>query len=74
MGSFFEPALLQIEKLAGDKLQQLHGSCDKLLLVGGFGSSKALAAHLRRRFAGRGVREVLVPEQAEIAVVKGGCP
>jgi hypothetical protein len=73
MDSFFEPALLQIEQLVAEKLQQLHGSCDKLLLVGGFGSSKALAVHLRRRFAGHGVRDVVVPESAEIAVVMGGC-
>ena len=72
MGGFFAPALQQVEALVADKLAQLGRTCDKLLLVGGFGGSKALAHHLRERFVGRGVGELLVPEAADLVVVKGG--
>ncbi len=73
MQQLFKPVLDQVLALVRSELNKVltaGGSCERLLLVGGFANSPALVQHLRRGVSWCGVG-LSVPIHASAAVVKG---
>ena len=52
-------------------LERIDGSCDYMLLVGGFGESEYLKRRVRAAFSGAVRRRIVSPDRPSAAVVKG---
>lgn len=66
----FDPIIKKIIRLIREQLAQQDIECSAIMLVGGFSESKYLQARIREEF--KVTRNISVPMQPMIAVVKGG--